>query len=200
LWQERYRVLFDCNIAGIILTHVDGRIVDCNGECARILGFDSRSEILTHSAWDFYFHREEREALIHRLRSIRNCPAEEVCVRRGDGMPVWILATHTVASFAEHRPELLQGTFIDITEQKQADARLRDRTSNAFPTSAAESENPKAAELFQRLAALLGRASDALQAHNLIRLERAEMQECLLALEEIKMVMSRLEILHLLGK
>jgi hypothetical protein len=118
----------------------------------------------------------------------------------GDGMPVWILATRTVASFAEHRPELLQGTFIDITEQKQADARLRDRRNNAFPTSAAESENPKAAELFQRLAALLGRASQALQPHNLIRLERAEMQECLLALEEIKMVMSRLEILHLLGK
>jgi PAS domain S-box-containing protein len=125
-WQERYRVLFDRNVAGVILTEIDGRIVDCNEPCARIFGCNSREEMLTHAAWDFYFHRAEREGLIRRLLTQRDCPAEEVCLRRRDGAPVWVLATHTVASFVDGEPELLQETVIDITAQKRADARLRD--------------------------------------------------------------------------
>jgi PAS domain S-box-containing protein len=50
LWRERYRVLFEQNVAGIILTNADGRIVDCNEPYARIFGLDSRGELLAHSA------------------------------------------------------------------------------------------------------------------------------------------------------
>ena len=50
LWRDRYRVLFERNVAGIILTNADGRIVDCNEPYARIFGFDSRGELLAHSA------------------------------------------------------------------------------------------------------------------------------------------------------
>lgn len=199
-WQERYRVLFDCNVAGTILTHVEGRILDCNEACARILGFDSRLELLARSAWDLYFRRAEREALIQQLRSIRNCPAEEICIRRKDGAPVWILATGAVASSAEDGPELLQGTFIDITVQKQAEEKMRDRQNAAFANSTEESENPEAKELSERLGALLWLINKALQPQNLTRLERTEMQECLLALEEIKMLLSRLQILQLFKK
>src|SRR6202140_604669 len=84
LWRERYRVLFDKNVAGVILTTPEGRIVDCNEACARILGFDSREEMLGHSAWDFYFNRSEREILLDRLRTPGNSPAEEVCLRGRD--------------------------------------------------------------------------------------------------------------------
>jgi PAS domain-containing protein len=74
LWRERYRVLFDRNVAGVILTDVEGRITDCNEPCARINGFESRDDMLARSAWDFYFDRTEREALIDHLRSRRSCP------------------------------------------------------------------------------------------------------------------------------
>jgi PAS domain-containing protein len=37
LWRERYRVLFGKNVAGTILTTPEGRIVDGNEACARIL-------------------------------------------------------------------------------------------------------------------------------------------------------------------
>src|SRR5216684_4084170 len=124
LWRDRYRVLFERNVAGIILTNAEGHIIDCNEPCARIFGFDSRKQMLAHSAWDFYFDRADREALIKRLRRRGNCPAEEVCLRGRDGAPVWLLATRTVASFADGVPELLQGTFIDITAQRKAQARL----------------------------------------------------------------------------
>ena len=85
LWRDRYRILFDRNVAGTILTNVEGCIVDCNEPYAQIFSFESRADMLAHRAWDFYFDRIEREALIDRLRSRGSCAAEEVCLRVGMG-------------------------------------------------------------------------------------------------------------------
>jgi len=73
IWRDLYRVLFDRNIAGILLSNAEGRIIDCNEPCARIFGFHSKMEMLSHSAWEFYFHRAEREALLDRLRTRGTC-------------------------------------------------------------------------------------------------------------------------------
>jgi PAS domain S-box-containing protein len=198
VWRDRYRVLFERNVAGIILTNADGRIMDCNEPCARIFGFNSRDELLAHSAWDFYFDRLDREALIERLRRRRNYPAEEVCLRGRNGVPVWVLATRTVASFTQGQPELLQGTLIDITAQKKARTRLRDIKADESTVGMPESENARLADLSERIGNILRRISKSVQPDNLSQIDRAEMQECLLALEQMKMLMSELEILHLL--
>src|SRR6202021_3133421 len=79
-----------------------------------------------HSAWDFYFDRTEREVLIHRLRSRGDCPAEEICFRNKDGLPVWVLSTRTVADFKDGQPEMLISTAIDVTAQRKAHTRLRE--------------------------------------------------------------------------
>lgn len=202
LWQERYRVLFDRNVAGIVLTNTEGRILDCNEPCTRIFGFASRDEMLAHTAWDFYFHRAERETLIDRLRMRVDCPAEEVCLRGKNGVPVWVLATRTVASFAHGLPDQLQSTFVDITAQKKAQTRLRDMKALESAARMPEGASARMADLSQRLGILLRRVSKTLQPNNLPRIERAEIQECSLALEQMgeqmKMLMSELEIVHLL--
>jgi PAS domain S-box-containing protein len=200
LWRERYRVLFDRNVAGIALSTPEGRIVDCNESCGRIFGFDSRAEMLARSAWDFYFDRAERQTLLDRLRTGRDCPAEEVCLRGRNGVPVWVLTTRTVASTAEGQPELLLGTMIDITLQKEAQGRLHDIKEAEAAAAAPESQSARMADLSQRLASLLRRVGTTLQPSNLPRLERAEIQECVLALEQMKMLMSELELLHLFSE
>jgi PAS domain S-box-containing protein len=191
LWRERYRVLFDQNVAGVVLTTVDGRIVDCNQPCAQILGFDSREEMLGHCAWDFYFQRAEREIVVQRLRAQSVCPAEEVCLRQGNGMPVWVLATRTVAGFVEGQPELLQGTLIDITAKRKVQADQWDVKHTSLP------ECTGMADLSQRLATLLSRVNGTLQPTNLPTTNRAEIRECVLAFEQIKTLLSELEILRL---
>jgi PAS domain S-box-containing protein len=197
LWRERYRVLFDKNVAGAVLTTPEGRIVDCNETCARIFGFDSREEMLAHSAWDFYFNRAERESLLDRLRTPGNNPAEEVCLRARDGAPIWVMARRTVASFVNGVPELLQGTFIDISAQKKAEARLRDIKGGQSSATISEGESARVADLSQRIGNILRRVSKSLQPDNLSQINRAEIQECFIALEQMKMLMSELEILHL---
>jgi PAS domain S-box-containing protein len=198
LWRERYRVLFDKNVAGIILTTPEGRIMDCNEPCARIFGFDSRGQMLAQTAWDFYFNRAEREVLLDRLRTQGSCPVEEVCLKDRNGAPIWVLARRAVASFVDGRPELLQGALIDITAQKKTQARPRDAGQQS-PATMTGGENARIAELSQRIGNILRRVSKSLQPENLSHIDRAEMQECLVALEQMKMLMSELEILHLGG-
>ena len=190
-------MLFEKNVAGSVLTTPDGRIVDCNEACARIFGCDSREEMLAHSAWDFYFNRAEREILLDRLRRKGSCPSEEVCLKARNGAPIWVLATRTVASFAGGVPELLQSTVIDITAQKKAQAKPRDikggQSSDAMPAG----ESARAVDLSQRIGNILRRVSKSLQPDNLSHIDRTEIQECFFALEQMKMLVSELEILHL---
>jgi len=196
LWRERYRVLFDKNVAGVILTTPEGRIIDCNEACARILGFDSREEMLAHSAWDLYFNRSEREILLDRLRTKGSCPREEVCLKGKSGGPIWVLARRTVASLVNGLPELLQATLIDITAQKKAQARARDQGGQSSATMS-EGQSARIADLSQRIGNILRRVSKSLQPDNLSQINRAEMRECFVALEQMKMLMSELEILHI---
>jgi PAS domain-containing protein len=99
---------FDRTVAGIALSNLEGRILDCNEPCARIFRFDSKRQMLAHSAWDFYFDRTEREAPIDRLGSRGNCPAEEVCLRDRNGLPVRVLTTRTVAGIAKAESTITQ--------------------------------------------------------------------------------------------
>jgi PAS domain S-box-containing protein len=204
LWRERYRVLFGENVAGVSLTTPEGRIVDCNEACARILGFDSKETMLAHcDAWDFYFSRAERESLIDRLRTQGISPVEEVCLRARGGTPIWVTARRTVASYVDGVPELLQGTFVDITAQKKAEARLREilggESSGATPEgeSARISDLPQLSDLSQRIGNILRRVNKSLHPDSLPQIDRAEMQECYVALEQMKILMSELEILRL---
>jgi PAS domain S-box-containing protein len=181
-----------------ILTNIEGRIIDCNERCARIFGFDPAEDMLAHSAWDFYFHRAELEILIERLRTRGNCPVEEVCLGGRNGVPGWVLATHTVATFADGLPELVQSTVVDITAQKKAQAKLGDIKGGQSSARMPEGESAPTADLSQRIRNILRRVNKSLQPDNLSRLDRAEMHECFLALEQMKMLMSELELLHLL--
>lgn len=196
LWRSHYRALFAQNLAGIILTTADGRIADCNECCARIFGFDSREEMLTHTVWDFYFERTERETLIKRLRNATSSPSE-ACFRGKDGGQVWVLATCTEVSFAEGRLELLQGTLVDITALKKAHARLGGINNVEPAANVPNTEIARMDELSQTIATLLRRVTELLHPKNLPRIDRPEIQECVLCLEQMKMLMSELEILEL---
>jgi len=55
-------------------------------------------------------------------------------------------------------------------------------------------------DLSERIRNILRRVSKSLRPETLSQFDRAEMQECLRALEQVKMLMSELEILHLLSE
>lgn len=124
--EKRYRSLFERNLAGVYRTTVDGNVLDCNEAFARILGYESREEVLALSAGDLYFDAEDRRSWIFHLRAAGSVVNQEQRLRRRDGAPVWVLENENLIASETGGPDLIEGTLIDITERKQAEEALRE--------------------------------------------------------------------------
>ena len=123
--EERYRQLFERNLAGVFRSTLDGRLLDCNDSFVRILGYGSRAEILTHPTTDFYMDTVDRAVLLARLEDDPHLTNFEFRMRRRDGSPLWILENVSLLADSAGEP-ILEGTIVDISERKNAEQALRD--------------------------------------------------------------------------
>jgi diguanylate cyclase (GGDEF)-like protein/PAS domain S-box-containing protein len=119
--ELRHRLLFERNLAGVYRNTVDGRVLECNDALARILGYDSREELMALNAVELYAQSGDRDYFINRLREQKSLFAEEVTLRRKDGSIV-----HCVESVHLLDDESFEGTVIDISLRKTAEDALRD--------------------------------------------------------------------------
>jgi diguanylate cyclase (GGDEF)-like protein/PAS domain S-box-containing protein len=117
--EARYRLLFERNLAGVYRNDADGRVLDCNDACARILGFSSRDELLAGSAHDFYFDHAERQRVVQILREQKQISNLEQRMRRADGTAVWVLENVSLLE-----GDILEGTLIDITDRKRSQEQM----------------------------------------------------------------------------
>jgi len=106
--EERYRTLFERNVAGVFRSTIDGRILDCNDALASYLGYPTREELIAQPAWNLYHRREDREEFLRMLheRAIMNI---RMPFRRKDGSSLLGIVT---ASLIGSSDELL-GTIVE---------------------------------------------------------------------------------------
>jgi len=122
--NERYRLLFERNVAGIYRGTLEARILDCNDAFSRILGYASRKH-LSQSACNILLGSADRETFLAALRNHKVLSSFEHCLRREDDAPVWVLENATLIDSSDEAPEMIEGTVIDITQRKQAETDLR---------------------------------------------------------------------------
>ena len=125
--ERRYRLLFEKNLAGILRSTLDGRVLEYNEAFARMLGYDSSSELATLNTRAFYYQPSDREDLIARLRQQKSITQEEVCFRHKDGGSVWILLNMNLVEAEDEvgEPTIIATSF-DITERKESREALRE--------------------------------------------------------------------------
>jgi PAS domain S-box-containing protein len=127
--EERYRLLVEKNHAGVYRAALDGRIMDCNEAFAKVLGFASREEVLAHPMRDLYFDPRERDALMARIGAEHDLTNFELCLKRKDGSPVWVLANKSLVEWEAGSPPIILGTIVDITRRKKAEEALQQSES-----------------------------------------------------------------------
>jgi diguanylate cyclase (GGDEF)-like protein/PAS domain S-box-containing protein len=123
--EERHRLLFQRNLAGVYRNTLDGRILECNDALAHMLGYESREELMREYAPALYFDPAERERFIALMKVTGSMTSSEICLRRKDGTPVWLLESVHLVGGGE-TPYVLEGTIIDITDRKLAENALRE--------------------------------------------------------------------------
>jgi PAS domain S-box-containing protein len=125
--EQRYRLLFEKNVAGVAIANMDGVLVDCNVGWARILGYESAEEIRGRRTAEFYFNLAERAPLLDKLKREGAFFSQEMQLRRKDGTPVWVSFNSALLAGIDTSPKLMQATAIDITKRKMAEEALRRR-------------------------------------------------------------------------
>jgi PAS domain S-box-containing protein len=131
--EQRYRQLFERNLAGVYRMRLDGQLVDCNDACAQILGFRSRAELLERECSD------GRGLFAALLMGNNRSTSSELCLRRKDGCEIWVLVNASL--LADEQNSMIEGTIIEITALKKTVRTLEERTTHL---SALVENNPLA--------------------------------------------------------
>ena len=118
---ERYRTLFERNLAGVFRTSKDGVILDCNNAFAQILGFQSSQDCIGRNVNEHYVEPRQRAALLETLIARNALTGYELHLKRNDGTPVWVLAN---SSLLDGESDVIEGTLVDITQRKNAESQL----------------------------------------------------------------------------
>ena len=150
--EERYRLLFERNLAGVYRATLDGRLLECNDAVAQILGYPSREEVLAQSVFDLSCDRRERAAAIARLRERGTLTNVELGLRRKDGGTAWVLESQRLF-VGDDGEERVESTLVDITDRKEFQQRMEFQAFHDPLTGL-----PNRAFLEERLEALLTQA------------------------------------------
>ena len=124
--EKRYRELFDNIQEGIYVSTPQGRFVDVNDAMVRILGYESREELLgIDIPTQLYFSAERRRELAEQLKQSGEMHNHEEVLRKKDGTPVHVYmncyAMHDVnGAVVQHR-----GLMLDVTGLRESQTELQ---------------------------------------------------------------------------
>jgi PAS domain S-box-containing protein len=119
--EQRYRLLFECNLAGVFRSRLDGTLIDVNDAFCKMTGYDSREELQQAGMLSLYVDAEERNAAIAKLCAEGQLINHEVRWRRKDGTEIVTLANVALLSAA---PPVMEGTVLDVSEVRRLQGQL----------------------------------------------------------------------------
>ena len=122
--EERYRLLFERNLAGVYRSTPDGRLLECNRAFAQMMGYGSPAEAMAQSGPAFHANPEAREAFLDRLRREGSLVNFERQGRRKDGSLIWIVENVSLLASDPDGEEILLGTVFDMTERRRLEEQL----------------------------------------------------------------------------
>ena len=124
--ERRYRELFDNIQEGLFFSTPEGRFVEVNEAMVRMLGYNSREELLqADTPNQIYFSSEVRQQLadlVEQQGSLRN---HEAVLRRKDGSPLHVLINAFAVPDVHGRIMQYRGLMLDISGLKSFQAELQ---------------------------------------------------------------------------
>jgi two-component system NtrC family sensor kinase len=122
--ERLYRDLFDNIQEGAYFSTPDGRLIEVNNALVRMLGYDSREELLAVQSEKLYVdpeHREESKRALHQFGRLRN---HEAALLRRDGSIIYVLENSFVIRDEAAQVVEYRGVLLDITEMKHVQSQL----------------------------------------------------------------------------
>jgi len=122
--EARFTELFESLLEGIYITTPDGLIVDANPALVRMLGYDSKEELLKRRVPEIFADQAERKTIQEQIEREPMIQAREITLIRKDGTSIVCLNTASAARDNTGRVVRYQGALTDITERREMERRL----------------------------------------------------------------------------
>jgi PAS domain S-box-containing protein len=122
---ERYRLLFERNLAGVYRCTVEGRLLECNQATAWMFGYETPEEVLAVPVTRWWHTASDRGAFLAKLRSEKSVTSHEMRFRRKDGESFWAIGNITLIEDPSGTG-IIEGTLVDITERKRAEEEAKE--------------------------------------------------------------------------
>ena len=124
--EIRFAELFESLREGIFFTSPDGQILDANPALIRMLGYDSKEDLLAHNFREMYVDPSRRDAIVQEMRETGSAQDRELLLLRKDATQIHCLASGFAIRDMFGRLVRLQGTLVDVTERLEIKKRLHD--------------------------------------------------------------------------
>ncbi len=123
--EERYRLLFERNLAGVYRVTLGGRILECNDALAHMFGYASRADLVGRDVTELYPSSKPRDEFRESLFQFRSLVNYEMRGQRRDGTVVWTLENAALLADEKAGEVIIEGTVTDITARKVLEEQLR---------------------------------------------------------------------------
>ncbi len=123
--ENRFTELFQTLREGVYLASADDRITEVNPALAQMLGYESKEELLNCEISSLYRKSEDRLEEQNLLNNLGFLRAHEITLKHREGGRD-VVAVHTTAAIRDPAGKFVryQGTFVDVTEQREMERRL----------------------------------------------------------------------------
>ncbi|MEX2220175.1 MAG: PAS domain S-box protein [Candidatus Rokuibacteriota bacterium] len=185
--DERYRLLFERNLAAVFRTTRDGRILECNQSFAALLGYPSPEAVVRVDAKNIHVDPAQRERLLARLGTGETVTNHEMRWRRADGHVVVVLVN--VQEIHEGAATVLEGVASDITERRRGEEVAREAIALR---SVAHLANAAAHEINNPLTTVVGRLEMLMDGLPKGSAPRAHSEKALAACDQIRDIVTRM--------
>jgi PAS domain S-box-containing protein len=122
--EARFTELFESLQEGIYITTPDGAILDVNPALVRMLGYDSKEELLKRRVPEIFVDQAERKIIRDQVEREPIVQGREITLIRKDGTSIVCLNTAAAVRDNSGRVVRYQGALMDITERREMERRL----------------------------------------------------------------------------
>jgi PAS domain S-box-containing protein len=122
--EARFTELFESLQEGIYITTPDDHLIDVNPALVRMLGYDSKEDLLSRTFADLLPDEAQRRALREQVDNQPTVQGCEITLARKDGGQILCLNTAGAVRDTAGRVVRYHGAVMDITERRQMERRL----------------------------------------------------------------------------
>jgi PAS domain S-box-containing protein len=122
--ETRFTELFETLQEGIYITTPEGRILDANPALVRMLGYESKEDLLKRQVSEILVDPTERKALQQQVETQPMVQGREITLLRKDGSSIVCMNSATAVRDASGKVVRYQGAVMDITSRREMEHRL----------------------------------------------------------------------------